>query len=138
MFSPGGSSPYTSTHNTSQTQLMYIIRVYFIVAMCFDLIRPFVVHLFKSHKPIVIITMSYAVLGLFFIPEGEAGPSIFFSVVLCFSFPLTYVSVPVWVSCLCLFSLRVVATLVGIVLFPKQCSALQVSPCWIDFFPCLT
>jgi hypothetical protein len=36
---------------------------------------------------------------------------------------LVYTSGPVWVFCLCPFSLRVVATLVGVVLFPKLCSA---------------
>jgi hypothetical protein len=43
-------------------------------------------------------------------------------------FPLAYISVPVWVSCLCPFSVHVVATFVGTVLFPEPCSALPVSP----------
>jgi hypothetical protein len=86
---------------------------------------------------IIIIIMSCEVLGVVpvFIPRDEAGPSIFSLGVLCFSSLLAYISVPVWVSCLCPFSLRAVATLVGIVLFPEQCSALQVSPSRIDFSP---
>jgi hypothetical protein len=43
-------------------------------------------------------------------------------------FSLACISVPVWLSCLCPFPLCAVATLVGIVLFPKLYSALQLSP----------
>ena len=59
---------------------------------------------------------------LFLDPQGEVGPSISSSVVLCFIFLSVYIVVLVLVVCLCPSSVRVVATFSGTVLFPLLCS----------------
>jgi hypothetical protein len=55
--------------------------------------------------------MGYEVLGIVTVlhPSRRSWSFQFSSGVLCFSSPLAYISVPVWVSCLCPFSLRAAA-----------------------------
>jgi hypothetical protein len=55
---------------------------------------------------------------LFLNPQGEVGPSISSSVVLCSFVLLVYIAMLVLVFCLCPSSVRVVATFSGTVLFP--------------------
>ena len=61
---------------------------------------------------------------LFLDPQDEAGPSISSTVVLCSFVLLVYIVVLVLVVCLCPFSVSVVATFSGTVLFPLLCSVL--------------
>jgi hypothetical protein len=66
---------------------------------------------------------------LFFIRQGQPGASIFSSGALRFSSRLAYISVPVRASCVCPLSVCLVATLVSVILFPKQCSAVVLGVC---------
>ena len=61
-------------------------------------------------------------------PQDEVGPSISSSVVPCFFVLPVYIVVLVLVVYLCPFSVRVVATFPGIVLFPLLCSVLPYFP----------
>jgi len=65
---------------------------------------------------------------MFLNPQGEVGPSISFSVVLCSFVLLVYIVVLVLVVCLCQSSVHVVANFSGAVLFPLVCSVLPFSP----------
>jgi len=65
---------------------------------------------------------------LFLNPQDEVGPSISFSVVLCFFVLLVDIVVLVLVFYLCPSSVHVVATFPGTVLFPLLCSVLPFFP----------
>jgi hypothetical protein len=77
---------------------------------------------------IIIIIMKGQSCFLFLDPQDAVGPSISSSVVL-YSFVLVvYIVKLVMVFCLCPFSVRVVATFTGTVLFPLLCSVLLFFP----------
>jgi hypothetical protein len=65
---------------------------------------------------------------LFLDPQDEVGPSISSSVVLYSFFLLVYIVALVLVFYLCPFSVRVVATFPGTLLFPLLCPVLSFSP----------
>ena len=70
---------------------------------------------------IIIMFLTGYAYFLFLDPQGEVGPSIFSSVVLCSFVLLVYILVLVLVVCLCPSSVHVVATFSGTVLFLLLC-----------------